>query len=84
MMAGVTVLAGSCIFLTVGTWNEVRNFNLIVKSGRKEEGAGSSKHFAGITLSGNAILRKYTVISGHRRAPLLLVAQKTWSCVYWR
>lgn len=33
--------------------NEVRNFNLIVKSGRKEEGAGSSKHFAGIiTLSG--------------------------------
>lgn len=33
---GVPVLAGSCIFLSMGTWNEVRNLNLIVKSGRKE------------------------------------------------
>lgn len=37
MMAGVPMLAGSCIFLTRGTWSEVRNLNLIVKSGRKKE-----------------------------------------------
>lgn len=36
-MARVPMLAGSCIFLIRGTWNEGRNFNLIVKSGRKEE-----------------------------------------------
>lgn len=71
MVAGVTVPAGSCIFLTRGPWNEVRNFNLIVKSERKEEGADSSRHFAGITLGGNAVLRRYTVIPGHRRAQLL-------------